>query len=160
MYPSFILTLTDPFSGNSAGSRDSGVNKQQKISKGSGNGLPPSLAEVIHLIRSCCDSCPAFITAETRLVSELGFCGEDIEELVLEAEWRFGVKFPSDEEVLRNLFSLKQHEYLFTPQQSLQLSPPRLLLQLWGAPFPAKADICVKNVYHGIITLWLNGGEM
>ncbi|MCY1700976.1 hypothetical protein OVA10_23490 [Lelliottia sp. SL45] len=121
--------------------------------------LPPSLAEVIHLIRSCSDSCPAFITAETRLVSELGFCGEDIEELILEAEWRFGVKFPTAGGALRNLFSLKQHEYLVTPQQSLQLSPTWLLLQLRGESLPVQADICVENFYRGLISLWLNDGE-
>ena len=69
--------------------------------------MPPSLAEVIHLIRSRGDSAPGFITTETRLVSGLGFCSDDMEELLHEAEWRFGVRFPSDENALRELFSTR-----------------------------------------------------
>ncbi|NTZ39617.1 hypothetical protein EXW94_18310 [Enterobacter sp. JMULE2] len=122
--------------------------------------MPPSLAEVIHLIRSRGDSAPGFITTETRLVSGLGFCSDDMEELLHEAEWRFGVKFPSDENALRELFSLLPHEYLLTLQDSLPLSPAWVLCRLRGAPLPVQADISVGDFFRGLTSLCLKGGEM
>ena len=122
--------------------------------------MPPSLAEVIHLIRSRCDSAPGFITTETRVVSGLGFCSDDMEELLHEAEWRFGVRFPSDENALRELFTLRPHEYLLTPQESLPLSPAWVLWRLRGAPLPVQADISVGDFFRGLTALCLKGGEM
>ncbi|NTZ36263.1 hypothetical protein EXW94_24840 [Enterobacter sp. JMULE2] len=122
--------------------------------------MPPSLAEVIHLIRSRGDSAPGFITTETRLVSGLGFCSDDMEELLHEAEWRFGVKFPSDENALRELFSLLPHEYLLTLQDSLPLSPAWVLCRLRVAPLPVQADISVGDFFRGLTSLCLKGGEM
>lgn len=39
----------------------------------------PPLAEVIHDIRSGCDGAPGLITTDTRLVSRMVFCSDDIE---------------------------------------------------------------------------------
>ncbi|ELN2578854.1 acyl carrier protein [Enterobacter kobei] len=122
--------------------------------------MPPSLAEVIHLIRSRCDGAPGFITTETRLVSGLGFCSDDMEELLHEAEWHFGVRFPSDENALRELFSLRPHEYLLTAQESLPLSPAWVLCRLRGTPLPVQADISAGDFFRGLTALCLKGGEM
>lgn len=120
----------------------------------------PSLAEVIHLIRNCCDSAPGFITEETRLVSVLGFCGEDIRELFLEAEWRFGVRFPDEEEALRKLFSLQQNQYLFSHKRCITILPRWLPYPYPGMPVSVQADISVGDFYRALYQVCQNGGVM
>ncbi|QLA06275.1 hypothetical protein HWQ18_07045 [Enterobacter ludwigii] len=160
MLLSFMFDLTSPQKGFKACSRQTGVNILPNAWKRELNGLPPSLAEVIHLIRNCCDSAPSFITEETRLVSALGFSGEDIEDLFHDAELRFGVRFPSDEEALRQLFSLQHNQSLFSHKESMTILPHWLLHLFPGLPVSVQADISVGDFYRGLNTLFLNGGVM
>ncbi|ELN2579095.1 hypothetical protein RY966_004913 [Enterobacter kobei] len=158
MQPSFIPALTGLSGGDSAGAVARCISKHTGVVEETRGYLPISIAEVIHLIRSRCDGTPAFITTETRIFSGLGFCVQDIEELFQEAEWRFGVRFPADENTLRELFSLRPHEYLFTSLQSLPLSLSWLLCRLQDAPFPVQADISVGDFFRGLTALCLKGG--
>ena len=160
MHLSFILALGVPPCGNNTGAASQGINKHPAVLEEARLLLPPSLAEVIHLIRSRCDSAPVFITTETRLVSELGFCGEDIVELLHEAEWWFGVRFPADENALGDLFSLRPHEYFLTPQQGLPLSPTWLRCRLRGMPWPTQADIRVGDFSRALTVLCPKGSEI
>ncbi|MEP9012755.1 hypothetical protein [Enterobacter kobei] len=160
MLPSFIIALEGPPRGGGANAVARCISEHTGVVEETRGYLLLSIAEVIHLIRSRCEVTPAFITTETRIFSGLGFCVQDIEELFQEAEWRFGVRFPADENALRELFSLRPHEYLFPPLQSLPLSHAWLLCRLQDAPFPAQADISVGDFYKGLTALCLKGGKM
>lgn len=113
--------------------------------------LSASLAEVINVIRSGCDGAPGLITKETRIVSGMLFCSNDIEVLLHKAEWCFGVRLPADENALRYLFSLQPNDYLLIPQLSLPL-----LLAWFGCAF-ANAD--VGDFDARLTALCLNGGK-
>ncbi|ELN2578891.1 hypothetical protein RY966_004684 [Enterobacter kobei] len=160
MLPSFIPALEGPPRGGGANAVARCISKHTGIVEETRGYLLLSIAEVIHLIRSRCEGTPAFITTETRIFSGLEFCVQDIEELFQEAEWRFGVRFPADENALRELFSLRPHEYLFPPLQSLPLSHAWLLRRLQDEPFPVQADISVGDFYRVLTALCLKGGEM
>jgi len=74
----------------------------------------PSFEELVEMIREKCGFDPCkLIGPETQFERDLGVTGDDGDELLTEAEKRFGVIFT------RETFDLAPDEFLFGPEASL-----------------------------------------
>ena len=112
----------------------------------------PSLDEVIALVRRVSGDHKTPIGAETLLEEDLHIAGDDGVELLEAAEQAFGVDFTSDGVDFRELFGLKENEYLFTAEGLDLLGLSRLCRWLRNEPEPIVTDLSVGKLHRVLVT--------
>lgn len=91
------------------------------------------------------------IDESTLLEEDLGICGDDGVELLEEAEKFFAVRFATDEEDFRSLFSLKENEYLFTSEGLDLLGICYFFRWLRGEPEPVVRDLSIGQLHQVLV---------
>ena len=112
--------------------------------------MSPSVEEVIAFVREFSGCTRKAIDESTLLEEDLGICGDDGVEL-LEAEKFFAVRFETDEEDFRSLFSLKENEYLFTSEGLDLLGICYFFRWLHGEPEPVVRDLSIGQLHQVLV---------
>ena len=112
---------------------------------------PPTLEEVIALVRRISGDHKTPINAGTRLEEDLHITGDDGVELLEAAEQAFGVSFFGDGVDFMELFELKENEYLFTAEGLDLLGLDRLCRWLRNEPEPVVADLSVGKLHRIVV---------
>ena len=113
----------------------------------------PTLEQVVTLVRQSAGIDPATpVRGSARLQSDLGIWGDDVTHLLLDAENQFSVRFPTNSEESRELFSLKQGERVFKDEVHL-LTPLFALFRLLSAKSGDVRDLTVSELHAAICRL-------
>ncbi|MGJ7470289.1 hypothetical protein [Kosakonia cowanii] len=113
--------------------------------------MSPSVEEVIAFVREFSGCTRKAIDESTLLEEDLGICGDDGVELLEEAEKFFAVRFATDEEDFRSLFSLKENEYLFTSEGLDLLGICYFFRWLRGEPEPVVRDLSIGQLHQMLV---------
>lgn len=113
--------------------------------------MSPSVEEVIAFVREFSGCTRKAIDESTLLEDDLGICGDDGVELLEEAEKFFAVRFATDEEDFRSLFSLKENEYLFTSEGLDLLGICYFFRWLRGEPEPVVRDLSIGQLHQVLV---------
>jgi len=113
----------------------------------------PTLEQVVTLVRSSAGIDPATtVRGYTRLQSDLGIWGDDVTQLLLDAEDQFSVQFPSDSEESCKLFSLKDGEQVFQDEVHI-LTPLFAFFRLLSGKSGDIRDLTVSEFHAAISRL-------
>lgn len=113
--------------------------------------MSPSVEEVIAFVREFSGCTRKAIDESTLLEDDLGICGDDGVELLEAAEKFFAVRFETDEEDFRSLFSLKENEYLFTSEGLDLLGICYFFRWLRGEPEPVVRDLSIGQLHQVLV---------
>lgn len=113
--------------------------------------MEPTLADVIAFVRDFSSCKRGTIDGNTWLEKDLGITGDDGVELLEEAENVFGVRFSEGEEDFRQLFSLKENEYLFHSEGFDFLGVAYLCRRLRGIPAPVIRDLSIGQLHSALV---------
>ncbi|MFS2059152.1 hypothetical protein [Kosakonia cowanii] len=113
--------------------------------------MSPSVEEVIAFVREFSGCTRKAIDESTLLEDDLGICGDDGVELLEAAEKFFSVRFETDEEDFRSLFSLKENEYLFTSEGLDLLGICYFFRWLRDEPEPVVRDLSIGQLHQVLV---------
>jgi hypothetical protein len=90
------------------------------------------------------------ITGETLLERDLGITGDDGDQLLAEAQEKFGVSFLGSDGTLRTAFGLAPDEYLFHGEGC---NPFALIANLFGVAVEKVKPLSVRQLHEVIVQL-------
>lgn len=112
-----------------------------------------TLEDVIAFVRKFTSCYRETIDENTFLERDLGVTGDDGVELLEEAENVFGLRFETEEEDFRAIFSLKENEYLFNSEGLDLLGIGYLWRRLRGKPEPVIRDLSIAQLHNVLVKL-------
>lgn len=121
--------------------------------------MDPTLEEVVAFVREFSGWRNKKMDENTLLEDDLHISGDDGVELLEEAEKVFGVSLPPEGEDFRELFSLKQNEYLFHSEGYDFFGIVWLCRKLRGIPAPVIRDLSVGRL-HSVLVYARNKKKM
>lgn len=113
--------------------------------------MEPTLADVIAFIRDFSKYKRGILDENSWLEEDLGITGDDGVELLEEAENVFGVRFCAGKEDFRQVFSLKENEYLFHSEGFDFLGIAYLCRRLRGIPEPVIRDLSIGQLHRALV---------